>query len=163
MPDPVRDPAIVAQVAFEDVDHEQVDEVVTVIVPLVPAGGAAIAVGDTAIAHGAACVTVKVCPPIVIVPLRDVVPVFAETLYRTLPLPLPLAPAVIVIHATLLADVHAQPVAAVIVTLPVTAADVVRFEEVGEMPGEHGGLNANVFERALGADPPGPTALTTDS
>jgi len=27
-----------------------------------------------------ACVTVKVCPPIVIVPVRDVVPVFAATL-----------------------------------------------------------------------------------
>jgi hypothetical protein len=70
---------------------------------------------------------------------------------------------VIVIHAALLADVHVQPVAAVTVTLPVTAEDVVRFEEVGEMLGAHGALNANVFERALAAEPPGPTARTTDS
>lgn len=69
----------------------------------------------------------------------------------------------IVIHAALLTDVHVQPVVALTVTLPVTAEDVVRFEEVGEMLGAHGELNPNVFERALGAEPPGPTALTTDS
>jgi len=68
-----------------------------------------------------------------------------------------------VIHATLLADVHVQPVAAVTATLPVAAEAMVRFDEVGEMPGEQGVLNANVFERALRAEPPGPTALTTDS
>jgi hypothetical protein len=67
------------------------------------------------------------------------------------------------IHDALLTDVHVQPAAAVTVTVPVTADDVVRFDEVGEMPGAHGRLNANVFERALAAAPPGPTALTTDS
>ena len=69
----------------------------------------------------------------------------------------------IVIHGALLAEVHVQPVAAVTVTLPVAADDVARFEELGAMLGAHGTLNANVFERALAADPPGPTALTTDS
>ena len=38
-------------------------------------------VGEIVNVQGApACVTVNVCPPIVIVPLRDVVPVLAETL-----------------------------------------------------------------------------------
>jgi hypothetical protein len=51
--------------------------------------------------------TVKVRPAIVIVPLRAA-PVFAATLNDTLPLPLPLAPLVIVIHVTLATAVHAQ-------------------------------------------------------
>lgn len=81
VPDPVRDPLIVAHVAFEDVDHEQLDEVVTVIVPLAPDGDAVMTVGDNENAHGAAaCVTVNVRPAIVIVPARDVVPAFAATL-----------------------------------------------------------------------------------
>ena len=38
-------------------------------------------VGEIVKVHGTpACVTVKVCPPIVIVPVREVVPVFAATL-----------------------------------------------------------------------------------
>ena len=48
-------------------------------------------------------------------------------------MPLPLAPALMVIQPTLLAAVQLQPVPAVTVTVPVAAADVVRFEEVGEM------------------------------
>jgi hypothetical protein len=39
-------------------------------------------------------------------------------------LPLPLLPAVIVIHAALLVAVHAQPVPAVTVTLPLLAVEV---------------------------------------
>jgi len=38
VPEPVRDPVIVAHVAVEDADHEQLDEVVTVIVPVAPEG-----------------------------------------------------------------------------------------------------------------------------
>jgi hypothetical protein len=46
-------------------------------------------------------------------------------------LPLPEAPAVTVIQASLLAAVQLHPVPAVTVTVPVAAADVVRFDEVG--------------------------------
>ena len=53
-------------------------------------------------------------------------------------MPLPLAPALMVIHVALLAAVHAQPVPAVTVTVPVAAADVVRFDEVGEIVNVHG-------------------------
>src|SRR5262249_51591446 len=69
-----------------------------------------------------AWLAVNVWPAIVIVPLRAA-PVFAATEYVTVPLPVPLLPAVIVIHDALLAAVHAHVVAdAVTVTLPVVAA-----------------------------------------
>ena len=81
VPEPVRDPVIAAHVAFEDADHEQLDEVVTVIVPAAPEGGAVTDVGDRENVHGAAAwVIVNVRVPIVIVPLRDDVLVFAATL-----------------------------------------------------------------------------------
>jgi hypothetical protein len=54
----------------------------------------------------------------VIVPARCG-PVFAATENWVTPLPLPLAPEVIVIHVALLVAVHAQPVKAVTFTLPV--------------------------------------------
>ena len=53
-------------------------------------------------------------------------------------MPLPLAPALIVIHVALLAAVHAQPVPAVTVTVPVVAADDVRFDDVGAIVNVHG-------------------------
>ena len=46
-------------------------------------------------------------------------------------MPLPEAPAVTVIHASLLTAVQLQPVPAVTVTVPVAAADVARLDEVG--------------------------------
>ena len=60
-----------------------------------------------------------VCPAIVIVPLRDDVPVFAETEEATVPLPEPVAPLVMVIQLAALDAVHAQPVDAVTPTDPV--------------------------------------------
>ena len=53
-------------------------------------------------------------------------------------MPLPEAPALIVIHVSLLAAVQLHPVPAVTVTVPVAAADVVRFDEVGAMVKVHG-------------------------
>jgi hypothetical protein len=67
-----------------------------------------------------------------------------------------------VTQLALLVAVHAQPVAAVTVTVPVPAADV-RLAEAGEIVGAHGRLNENVFDRKLGAVPPGPTADTSVS
>ena len=51
---------------------------------------------------------------------------------------MPLAPALIVIHASLLAAVQLQPVPAVTVIVPTAATDVVRFDDVGEMLNVHG-------------------------
>ena len=56
------------------------------------------------------CVTVRLCPAIVSVPIRAVVTVLGSTSYVTVPLPVPLLPLVIVIQdvALLHAD-HVQP------------------------------------------------------
>jgi hypothetical protein len=61
---------------------------------------------------------VKVWPPTVMVPLRDVVVVFAATVNDTVPLPDPLAVPVTVIHVTLLVALQAQPAPAVIENEP---------------------------------------------
>jgi hypothetical protein len=55
----------------------------------------------------------------------------------TEPLPLPVAPALTVIHGALLAAVQAQPLPAVTVTEPVPAADVT-LAEAEEIVGAHG-------------------------
>jgi len=55
---------------------------------------------------------VNVCPAIVSVPARAA-PVFAAKVNATVPLPLPLDPAVTESHAALLVAVHAHPAAAV--------------------------------------------------
>src|ERR1043165_6457828 len=64
-----------------------------------------------------ACVTVNVEPAIVSVPVRAP-PVFAATVNVTVPVPVRVAPLVIVIQLTLLAAVHAQPDCVVTVTGP---------------------------------------------
>jgi hypothetical protein len=55
----------------------------------------------------------------------------------TVPLPLPFAPELIVIHASLLTAVQLHPVPAVTVTEPVAAADDVRLDAVGEIVKVH--------------------------
>jgi len=72
------------------------------------------------------------------VPVRDAVLGFAATSYETVPLPLPLAPPVSVIHAALLDAVHAQPAPAVTVTVPLVATDVLRVAAEGRIVNEHG-------------------------
>lgn len=136
---------------------------VTVIVPL-PATDVTLAdAGEIVGAQGVpACVTVKVAPAIVRVPVRLAVPVFAAAVNDTVPDPVPAAPEVIVSQAALLVALQTQPIPAVTVLLPVPPAATMACE-AGEMLGAHGALNAKVFDRALGAVPPGPTAETTDS
>jgi hypothetical protein len=69
--------------------------------------------------------TVKVCPPIAIVPVRAA-PVFAATIKLTDPLPVPAAPAVIVIHDALLMAVHAHvPPAVTVIAVPVPPASAI--------------------------------------
>ena len=66
---------------------------------------------------------VKVWPPIVSVPVRAG-PLFAVALQLTMPLPVPLAPAVTLSQeGSLLAAVQGQPAPAVTVTEPVAAAE----------------------------------------
>jgi hypothetical protein len=89
-----------------------------------------------------AWVTVKISPPMLIVPLRCEAPVFALALKPTLPLPEPLAPLVTVSHDALLTAVHPQPPAALTVTVPDPAAAVSDWLN-GEMDGSQGAENAN--------------------
>ena len=65
----------------------------------------------------ALCVTVKVWPAIVTVPVRCAVAEFAAMVMVTVPLPVPLAPAVTVIQAAPLVAVHAQVEVEVTLTL----------------------------------------------
>jgi hypothetical protein len=65
----------------------------------------------------------------------------------TEPLPLPDVPALSVIHAALLVDVHAQPVAAVTVTVPMPVEEAT-FADAGAIVGSHGApawLTVNVL------------------
>jgi hypothetical protein len=63
-------------------------------------------------------VTVKVCPVMVSVPVRELVLVFAATEKLTVPLPEPLLPEVMVIQLSLLVAVQAQLLGEVTFTLP---------------------------------------------
>jgi len=117
----------------------QLDDVVTVTVPLPPFAGSVVLLGEIVNVHGApGWVTVNVCPAIVSVPVRSVVVVFAATLKFTEPPPVPLAPEVIVSHGSFDTAVQVQPVPAFTVTVPVAAAELARFEEVGAIANVQG-------------------------
>jgi hypothetical protein len=63
--------------------------------------------GDTTALQPPSCETVNVWPAAVIVPLRAA-PEFADAVNCTVPDPVPLAPAVTLIHGSLATDVHAH-------------------------------------------------------
>jgi hypothetical protein len=118
--------------------HAQPVAAVTAMVPVLAADVTFADAGEIVGVQGApACVTVNVLPPTVSVPVRGAVAVLAATAYVTEPLPLPAAPALMVIHASLLVAVHAQPVDAVTATVPVPAA-AVTLADAGEIVGVQG-------------------------
>ena len=80
MPLPVAPALIVSHVALLVAVHAQLLAAVTVTVPVIPADVTFADVVEIVEVHGApACVTVNVFPPIVSVPVRDVVAVFGAT------------------------------------------------------------------------------------
>jgi hypothetical protein len=97
---------------------------VTATVPLPPAAVSDWLAGEMVYEHAPACVTVKVLPATVSVPVRDVVAVFAATLNPTAPFPIPDAPEVTAIHVLLLTAVHVHDPPVVMVLVPVPAAAV---------------------------------------
>ena len=101
--------------------HAQPASVVTVVEPVPPVAATDWLAGSSAnVQDVAACVTENVWPPMVIVPVRELVFGFAEALKATVPLPLPLAPLVTVSHdVLLLTPVQAQPAGAVTLVDPV--------------------------------------------
>jgi hypothetical protein len=112
--------------------------VVTVTVPLPPGAGSVALEGAIVYEQAAAaCVTVNVLPPAVNVPVREVVAVFACTLYPTLPLPLPVPPAVMLIQLAPLVAVHPQPAGAVTLIVP-PPPPATTVADAGEIVGAHG-------------------------
>ena len=78
----------------------------------------------------------------------------------TVPLPVPLAPDVIVIHDALLTAVHPQPLLAVTATLPDPPLDP-KLCNVGDAEYVQAAVKPKVLDSALAALPPGPTAATS--
>src|SRR5690349_12499774 len=120
LPDPVAPLVTVIQGSLLTAVQLQPVAAVTPLEPVPPAAVKDCVLGEIAGEQvAAACVTVKVAPAIVSVPVRLDATVFAATLKPTVPLPDPVAPLVTVIQEALLAAVHAQPVATVTPLLPV--------------------------------------------
>jgi hypothetical protein len=123
LPLPVAPPVTVIQDALLVAVHAQPEAAVTPTAAE-PAADPSVAPTEESVKvqDAASCVTVKVRPAIVTVPVRGLVLVLTATEYPTLPLPLPEAPEVMVIQDALLVAVHAQPVIPVTATEPVAAA-----------------------------------------
>jgi len=116
LPLPLAPPVIVIQVSDVLAVQAQPGPAVTATaVPAPAVAGADWLVGLIEYAQGAACVMVCTWPPTVIVPVRAA-PVLAATLYVKVPLPLPVAPAVMLIQVSDRVAVHAHPAAVVTVT-----------------------------------------------
>jgi hypothetical protein len=129
-----------------------------------PDAGEVRTVGAIVYEHGVtpAWVTVNGWFAIVSVAERDVVAVFALALNATGPVPLPLAPDVIVSQPAGLVAFQVQPAAAVTVTDPVEA-EAASEALVPDNVGAHVGVYEKRFDTVLGATPPGPLAATRAS
>jgi hypothetical protein len=162
-PEPLAPLVIVSQDAPLVAVQAQPARLVTDTLAAWPPASALVDVGVIEYVQAAAAwFTLKVCPAMLSVPVREVVAVFALAEKLTVPLPLPEAPAVIVSHDAPLVAVHAQPTAALTPTDPVDAAAPTDADDA-DRAGAQGADLANVFERALVVDPPGPIAVTRDS
>ncbi len=135
---PVPDVMVIQEALLVAV-HVQPASVVTVLLPEVAAAPGVSDVGETVKVQGTpACVTVTVWPAMVSVPVRGDVAVLAAMENATVPLPLPLAPDVMVSQEALLVAVHVQPAVVVTVLLPEVAA-APGVSEVGETVKVQGG------------------------
>ena len=106
--------------------------------------------------------TLNACPAIVNEAERDVDPVFAVTLYVTVPPPVPELPDVMVTQEAALAAVQLQPLVVLTVTVPEPLPEA-NCWLVGVIDQEHGVENVNGFDTAVGELPPGPSAVTRAS
>jgi hypothetical protein len=91
---------------------------------------------------GAACVTVKGLPAATIVPVRALLVVFAATLNVTLPVPVPEAPAVMLIHGALVVAVHAHVLADTVTAIEPVPPASAKFWVEGEIENVHAGGGA---------------------
>lgn len=119
LPEPDAPDVTVSQLALLEAVHEHPDEAVTVTVPEPAAAVKFCDVAPMVMMQGApACVTVNVFPPTVMVPERELLPVFADAVKLAVPAPLPVAPAVMEIQPLPVLALQAQPVPAVTVISP---------------------------------------------
>jgi hypothetical protein len=107
LPDPLAPLEIVTHGALLVAVHEQSGAVVTLTFWAPPAAGAGTVSGVTEALQPVFWLTVNVWPAVVMRPLRAA-PGFAPTVNWTVPEPAPLAPDVMLIHATLALAVHAH-------------------------------------------------------
>ena len=145
MPEPCAPPVMVSQGTVLLAVHAQSAGAVTVKLPGPPSLLMSAALGERSYVHAVAdrpcCVMAWLWPPIVSEPAREVVPALAPTEYVTVPGPLPLAPAVIVIQPALVVTVHEHPAGAVTATLPVPPS-LPSVRVAGEMLYEQTGVGS---------------------
>ncbi len=128
---------IVIQAAVVVAVQAQPAVAVTAMSKLPPCAWNVCDVGSMEKKHPVACETVNVLPAIVSVPERAG-PSLAATKKVTVPLPLPAAPEVMVVHWTVLEAVHAQPAPAVTV-MGVPAPPAAPIDcDVESIEGAHG-------------------------
>ena len=176
LPVPDEVPRAIHGAALDAAHAHVLCDAATVTVPLPPAAANDCGLALTVNVHGGgapACVTANVWPATVTMPLRSFVAVFAATSRRTVPLPLPFAPAPIVIHGVLEDADHVQPAPAATETVtdpPAAAtlafvADSVKVHGGGGGPGSGVGVGVGVGvgdgEGVGGATPA--CVTTTDS
>jgi hypothetical protein len=143
-PLPLSPDVMVIHEAPLDALHAHPAPVVTVTLPLPPPEGIVWVSGAIAYVQPWPCTTVTVCPPMVREPVRAG-PLAAATAKLTVPPPLPLAAPVMVIHGTLLAAVHAHPLAVFTVTVrvpPLASTVCERGDTSKAQPGDCVTVNA---------------------
>jgi uncharacterized membrane protein len=121
LPVPVAPAVMVIQASLLVAVQAQPAAAVTLVEPAPPAAAMVWLAGLMENVQPDPCETEKVCPATVIVPVRAG-PVLAAAEKLTVPSPLPLAPAVMVIQASLLVAVQVQPAAAVTLVEPAPPA-----------------------------------------
>jgi hypothetical protein len=117
-PDPPDDTVMNSGLLLVAVQGHELLFVVTVNVPVPPVAATCTPTGLSVNEQVLDCVTVKVIPPAVIVPVRDAPVLFAVAEYWTVPLPAPDVPLVMVSHSGLF-DIAVQVQDVVILNDPV--------------------------------------------
>jgi len=116
--------------------------------------------GDAAYPHAAACVTVTVCPPTLIVALREVSAELAAAVMVTLPLPEPVPPLAIPSHVALVVAVHPHP--GFVITYSRTVPPAAGMLALScDTPKVQLATVKESGETELVPRPPGPTAATS--
>ena len=147
LPVPDAPPVIVNHETFATAVHAQVPaEAVSATDPEPPVSAIVWPVGAIVNVHagggGAAWVIVNVFPAAEMVAVRTLVPVLAATENATVPLPVPDAPAVMAIHATLVVAVQAQLAADAVTAIEPVAPASATSCDVGEIENAHAGGGA---------------------